>query len=111
MLRALLVGLALTGPAAAEEWVALDGAQLEAALNDTTLQYEGARQVFYKSGRTLYDAGRPSWGNWAARGDKYCSEWPPAAGWDCYRVERHSSDTMIRFISETGHVTDGKIVE
>ncbi|MEM6407290.1 MAG: hypothetical protein AAF700_02610 [Pseudomonadota bacterium] len=111
MLKILAVALVLAGTATAQERVALDGAQLEAALDDTTLHYEGAHQVFYKSGRTLYDNGRPSWGYWAARGDLYCSQWPPADGWDCYRVEKHASDPALRFISETGYITEGQIVE
>lgn len=89
----------------------MGGDEIETALDETTLQYEGARQVFYKSGRTLYDNGRPSWGYWAARGDMYCSQWPPADGWECYRLERHISDKVLRFVSETGYITEGWIVE
>jgi hypothetical protein len=112
MIRVLSMCLA-TFPAAtlAQEWQALDGAALEAALNATTLQYDGASQVFYVSGRTLYDNGRPSWGYWAARGDSYCSQWPPADGWECYAVEQHVNGGALRFISETGFVTEGVIVE
>ena len=95
----------------AEDWQRLDGAVLETALNDITLRYDGSKQVFYASGRTVYDNGRPSWGYWAARGDQYCSQWPPADGWACYHVERHVDGAAIRFISETGFVTEGAIVE
>lgn len=105
-----LAGL-MMGPVWAQEWTALKGADVEAALNDVTLDYGDAKQVFYKSGRTLYDHGRPSWGYWAARGDQYCSQWPPADGWACYGLERHRDGRRLRFVSETGHVSEGEKVE
>ncbi len=113
----------LTGPVWAEDrvndwskdrgkdWVALNGAELQAALNGTTLQYDIARQVFYPSGKTLYDNGMPSWGNWAVRADAYCSQWPPQDGWTCFALERHSGDGRLRFVSQTGAMTEGSIVE
>lgn len=99
------------GPVWAADWVRLTGVEAEAALNGTTLKYEAARQVFYASGKTLYDHGRPSWGYWAVRGDQYCSQWPPADGWACYDLDRHSGDGRLRFVSETGATTEGLIVE
>lgn len=86
----------------------MTGPEIEAALDDRKLVYEGnISQIFYKSGKTLYDNGRPSWGNWAVRGDQYCSEWPPAGGWTCYDMDRHESREKLRFVSETGHITEG----
>lgn len=112
MIARLAAALAvLAGPVWAQDWVALKGADVEAALDDTTLQYDIARQVFYASGKTLYDNGRPSWGNWAVRGDQYCSEWPPQDGWNCFALERNSGDGRLRFVSETGATTEGSIVE
>ena len=100
----------LPGLAAAQEFLPLNGAEIEAALNDVTLTYEGGEvQTFYASGRTLYDNGRPSWGYWAARGDQYCSQWPPADGWDCYDMD--AAGDVLRFIGETGFVTAGTISE
>ena len=99
-------------PVLAEEWSRMTGAEIEAALDDRTLHYPGnISQIFYKSGKTLYDNGRPSWGNWAVRGDQYCSEWPPAGGWACYDMDRHTSDEKLRFVSETGHITEGNYSE
>ncbi len=107
-----IAALLAISPAMAEEWTAMTGPEIEAALDERTLIYEGnIKQIFYKSGKTLYDNGRPSWGNWAVRGDQYCSEWPPAGGWACYDMDRHSSDGKLRFVSETGHVTEGNYSE
>jgi hypothetical protein len=112
MLRAMIVmGALAAGPAWAEDWTAVSGAEIAAVLEETTLVYEDAKQVFYKLGRTLYDSGRPSWGYWAVRGDQYCSQWPPADGWACYGLERHRDADRVRFVSETGHVSEGAILE
>jgi len=102
-----LAVLAFSAAAQAEEWTAMNGVEIETALDDRTLIYEGnITQVFYASGKTLYNNGRPSWGNWAVRGDRYCSEWPPAGGWACYNMDQHP-DGRLRFVSETGFATEG----
>lgn len=90
----------------------MTGDDIESALDERILVYDGnITQRFYASGKTLYDNGRPSWGNWAVRGDQYCSEWPPADGWTCYAMERRASDGSLRFLSETGSVTEGAYLE
>ncbi|MEM1237705.1 MAG: hypothetical protein AAGI10_12085 [Pseudomonadota bacterium] len=100
----------LPAMAAAQDFQPLTGAEIEAALDDVTLTYEGGEvQTFYASGRTLYDNGRPSWGYWAVRGDQYCSQWPPADGWDCYDMD--AGGDVLRFIGETGFITAGTISE
>ena len=105
-MRIIALMLLIPGITVAEEFVPMTGEQIEAALNDTTLRYEeGQRQVFYASGKTLYDNGRPSWGNWQVRGDQYCSEWPPADGWACYDMD--TDGTTLRFIGESGFITPG----
>lgn len=91
------------------EWKPMTGAEIETALSGKTLIYDNAQQVFYPSGRTLYDAGRPSWGYWAARGDQYCSQWPPGDLWACYDMERDGD--MLRFIAGDGSVTTGRYRE
>ena len=106
---ALLGLLALAGPATAESWVAMSGEDILAALTDREAVYDGAKQHFYASGRTLYDAGTPSWGYWQVRGDKYCSQWPPADDWDCYLMDS-AKNGMIRFTSEFGGTTEGKLL-
>lgn len=103
------------GPAAAESaasWALLDGVGIAEALTDKTLIYEesSARQVFYASGRTLYESGRPSWGRWEVRGDKYCSQWPPADGWACYDFGRLDDGGFV-FIGESGDQTFGRYEE
>lgn len=72
----------------------LDGKAIEAVLNDTTvyglpLAPDSWRQSFAKSGETIYvdAAGAKTFGQWLARGDKYCSLWPPSDRWVCYEME------------------------
>ena len=87
-------------------WEPLTGADIAAALTDRTLQYETAWQRFSASGRTLYNAGRDSWGYWQVQGDQYCSLWPPQDLWACYDMER--SGDKLRFVGESaGDVTEG----
>lgn len=105
---ALIIAL-LCGPAFAHGWVVLTNGEIQGLLSDTTVEYPNARQTFYASGRTLYDDGRPSWGYWVARGDQYCSQWPPADGWACYDV--HEMHGAVRFIGQSGDATTGIIVE
>ncbi|MEL6583180.1 MAG: hypothetical protein AAFQ36_05055 [Pseudomonadota bacterium] len=84
----------------------LPGPAITAALSERALTYEGgARQVFYASGRTLYDAGAPSWGYWRVEGGFYCSQWPPADGWDCYSVSEIAGG--LRFTDTRGNAVDG----
>lgn len=100
-MRGLMLGLALlAGPVAADEdWIKLETAdQVLEALDDKALRYTTAKQIFYLSGRTLYDAGRPSWGNWRPQGGQYCSEWPPNAGWDCYDLFVSADGLKVRFV-------------
>lgn len=79
---AIAVVMLAAGPARAD-WVAMSGAEITAALNDTRLVYAGAWQVFRADGFTLFNDGRASWGRWRVERDAYCSRWPPADGWAC----------------------------
>lgn len=98
----------LAGPAWAD-WIALTGPQIQQALEGRRLHYDNAWQDFRASGRTLYNAGRDSWGYWAVRGDQYCSQWPPGERWDCYDMQR--KDDMLRFVAGDGSFTDGTYAE
>ena len=95
--------------AGAEAWRALEGAALTAALSDRKLVYDSGWQQFYASGRTLYNTGRDSWGYWEVRGDAYCSQWPPADGWDCYVLEVNGD--VLRFVGSGGDITEGRYAE
>ncbi len=106
MWRLIAVLACLAGPLSAEGWQRLDDAGI-AALAGLTLRYDTGWQRFHASGRTLYNAGQDSWGSWAARGGRYCSQWPPADGWACYDVERQGN--RIRFVGDSGDVTEGVI--
>ena len=116
MLRNMtIVGAMIASPVAAADWAPLDGAGVQAALEEVTLVYDadngGATQHFYASGRTLYDSGRPSWGYWAVRGDQYCSQWPPSDGWSCYDLERNATGDMLRFVAGDGSSSIGEVSE
>lgn len=100
----------MAGPGWAE-WRPLAGPEIVDALTGARLVHESATQAFYASGRTLYDAGRPSWGYWEVREDRYCSQWPPAGGWACYDLERDSGTGALRFVGDSGDITEGRVAE
>jgi hypothetical protein len=101
-----LLGMWPGGSWAQADWTPLDAAAIRAALTDRTLVYDAAWQSFRASGRTLYNAGHDSWGYWTVRGDRYCSQWPPADDWTCYDIERKGA--VIRFVGAGGDVTEGR---
>jgi len=103
------IGTLGTAPVLAQDFQRMTGGDITAALADQSLMYPTATQTFYASGRTLYDAGRPSWGYWTVRGDQYCSQWPPNDMWDCYDMA--TNGTTIRFIGASGNATDGRFKE
>ncbi len=104
---ALAVLMPLQGGAQSTPWVTLSGSEIEEILTDQTVDYPGAWQDFRASGRTLYNAGRDSWGYWAVRGNQYCSMWPPSDLWACYGVARQGN--VVRFIGDAGDTTDGVV--
>ncbi len=109
MTRVLAALLLLAGSAHAEDWRAMSGDEITEALTDRALIYPNATQRFFSSGRTRYNAGQDSWGYWAVRGDQYCSQWPPADGWDCYDMATNGA--ALRFIGFDGSTTDGVYAE
>lgn len=106
-LIALLVFLPFM--ALAEDWQALRGDAIGAALSGRTLQYANAWQAFRASGRTLYNAGEDSWGYWRVTGDMYCSQWPPSDLWACYRLEQRGD--VLRFVGTGGDITEGRYAD
>ena len=101
--------LAAAGAAQAQDWTPLDGAGIAEVLTGAEVTYENARQIFYPSGRTLYEFGQPSWGNWRVQGDRYCSQWPPGETWDCYDVEASTEGALVRFLDPHGNVFQGQV--
>jgi hypothetical protein len=98
ILLTMLVSISYAASALAQEWIALDGAEITTALTDRNVTYGDATQKFYASGRTLYNAGEDSWGYWRVEGNQYCSQWPPGESWDCYRLEKTADGVKIRFL-------------
>lgn len=107
MLRVVILAVIFPGFVMASEWVPLLGAEIAATLQDRSVVYDAARQVFHASGRTSYDTGQVSWGHWDVRGDQYCSNWPPAAGWACYHMDMDTKAGAVRFVGESGFATVG----
>lgn len=105
MRRIALFLVCVPGLLWAEEWRSLDEAGIRAALSGQVLDYETAWQDFRASGKTLYNAGEDSWGNWRVQNDQYCSQWPPRDLWDCYDVAQ--SGARIRFTGAYEDVTIG----
>lgn len=106
-----LAVLALAGAASAEPWEQMTGAEIAAALTGRTLVYDSGWQEFFESGRTLYNAGRDSWGTWRVEGDRYCSQWPPSDSWSCYAMSRDAATGALRFIDPAGNATVGRLGE
>jgi hypothetical protein len=103
-MRALIAGMLLwPGVLSAQDWQALDGQAVRAALEARVLAYpDGTRQDFFADGRTLYGQ---QWGKWGVQGDRYCSLWPPVDRWDCYDVAILGLE--VRFTSAGGAETIG----
>jgi hypothetical protein len=110
VLRVLAIAAMCPGIVWAEDWVAMAGAEIPPVLTEWLIKYEAASQRFYPSGRTLYDAGQESWGSWEVRGDQYCSQWPPAGGWACYDMFMDTKAGEVRFVGESGALSDGALI-
>lgn len=104
MRRFALMMALLAAPVAAEGWEPLRGDEIRAALEGRKLQYANAWQDFRSSGRTLYNAGKDSWGYWRVEGDQYCSMWPPQDLWSCYKLDRQGD--RLRFVGDRDDVTE-----
>lgn len=108
MQKLLVVGLIWLGVSACAdtaEWKSMNGTQITAALTGHKVQYDTAWQDFRATGRTLYNAGRDSWGYWRVTNDQYCSMWPPQDLWACYDMTRQGN--RLRFIGQGGDITEG----
>ncbi|MBW4708498.1 hypothetical protein KX928_11960 [Roseobacter sp. YSTF-M11] len=105
-MRALMTAALAICPfvVSADAWKPLTGEEIRSALTDRKLQYANASQDFRASGRTLYNAGADSWGNWRVAGDQYCSQWPPSDLWACYDMAR--AGDRLRFIGQGDDITD-----
>lgn len=110
-MRVLLIWLSVAIPALAEDWRALDGPGITAALAARVVQYQdGSTQNFFQDGRTLYEAGGgESWGKWWVEGDRYCSSWPPSDVAACYGVEAQGLE--VRFTGKGGDISVGRYVD
>jgi len=91
----------------ADDWRTLSGPEITDTLIGVTLDYESAWQDFRESGKTLYNSGGNSWGNWRVEGDQYCSQWPPRDLWDCYDVA--ISGAKVRFTGAFEDVSIGTL--
>lgn len=106
----LLAFVMVAGPGYAADWTPLDGEGIESALSGKSLDYGDATQDFRASGATDYFAGRPSTGQWAVRGDQYCSIWPPSDSWTCYDVDLSEAGDKVRFRGVGDDITIGTYI-
>ncbi|MBX2869461.1 MAG: hypothetical protein KTR18_12340, partial [Acidiferrobacterales bacterium] len=61
------------------------------------------RQTFTADGETYYEETngfRPSFGQWKALNNEYCSVWPPSAIWSCYKMTAEGEE--LTFIPHKG---------
>ncbi len=105
MRRIALILMVCANTVLADEWIRLLDSDIQPALEGQIVDYDDAWQEFLPSGRTLYNAGRDSWGHWDVRAGQYCSQWPPAGGWACYDVSQKGA--LIRFAGQSGVATIG----
>ncbi len=104
-----LILLSLPGSAAAQDWVLQDDAGIMAALGGKTVRYDAYTvQHFGRGGDTQFVTERAADGRWAARGDQYCSVWPPSDVWACYDFYVAGQD--VQFIGSDRSVSQGTIL-
>lgn len=86
-MRALTIAGALVSEAStlSKDWSRPEGATICVAQSDRGLQHDTAQQVFYASGRALFNDGG---GDRRVKGAQFCNRWPISALWACYDVER-----------------------
>ena len=95
---------------AAEDWISVPGDDVRATLEGRKLLYSNeAWQDFRATGRTLYNAGRDSWGYWRVQGDQYCCMWPPSDLWTCYNIK--VATDALRFVGAGGGGIEGKFAK
>lgn len=111
-MRFLLAALLCANGAVADEWKPLKGPEITMALTARVLQYnDNAQQDFFVDGRTLYQTRDSSWGRWRVEHDQYCSIWPPAGTWVCYKVSISADGISVRFTDQQGSNSDGKYID
>ena len=104
----ILAAVLMTGPGWAGD-ARLDAAEITAALTGKSVVYDdGTGRVFKVDGQTVFDNGRPSLGQWAVRGDQYCSVWPPSDRGACLDVMTRAGGA-VGFVVGDGSVTAGHI--
>jgi hypothetical protein len=89
----------------------LSGAEIKQLLTGAEVIGDGNRQIFYESGRTLYNDGQDSRGYWRVEGDRYCSQWPPQESWVCYdmRSWEEGDRVWVSWIGDGGARYDAYI--
>jgi hypothetical protein len=82
----------LPAAALAQEERLLNGAEILESLADHKVIGEKFEQSFgnpsgHESASTSYwEGNNGSFGRWRVEGNEYCSQWPPAEFWVCYKV-------------------------
>ena len=85
------------------ETTLIRGPLLASFLTTIVARGDNSRQTFEETGETLYaTAGRVAYGRWRVDGDRYCSVWPPATGWNCYLLFRVPGKRTIVWVDAKG---------
>lgn len=109
-LLALVLAL-FSGPARADTWETLRGAQIAMALERHVLRYaDGSEQWFTYGGMTGYRVGWPNVGQWRVRDDSYCSRWEAGQAWTCFVLARSPDGQRLRFIDAQGRRTEALVL-
>lgn len=84
-------------PAAPEQkW--LNTEQIESYLTGYFVKgvFHGTKwsSFFAASGSTTFlaESRPPAYGEWKAENDRYCSQWPPSGGWECYKISAEGNN-------------------
>ncbi|GHA40578.1 hypothetical protein GCM10008927_00990 [Amylibacter ulvae] len=112
MFRLVLFLAFFANPALAEGWHLLDGKQIKSALTSRTISYGTEQQDFKATGKTLYQTKTDGhWGRWRVRANKYCSQWPPAKAWTCYKIHASTDGRKLRFEDKAGKILEGRYID
>ena len=108
---AAVVGVNVMGSNVWAEPTVMRGQDIEALLPTVILEGDQTRQIFSAAGATTYTVqGRDTYGSWRVDGDRYCSQWPPAREWSCYRVVHDGDAQTIIWLDGQGRETINRVI-
>ena len=89
----------------------LSGPEIQALLPTVILDGDQTRQIFSAAGATTYKVqGRDTYGSWRVDAGAYCSQWPPAREWSCYRVVYDPATDILVWVDGQGRETINRVI-